>query len=607
MLPTQVIRAISSYFYSNDNAKDVTAKKKDVYDEAEVEKSNSPLNQMAFRAAEESQFKVFDLTDFDVNENNNFDEDDFCFITFGCQGKKDTTDQQKVADLAARIASGAQKKPKFVIITGDNFYKNGVPSPNSERFKKNFEDIYAEFAKLGIPCFVQLGNHDLNLHKLHHLHTQGVHVGLRQVAHSYYADTAEGIKNKKIFYGQTTADGKVNDNKNVNLDLKQLPLWNMPSRAYSLIYGNTQIFCIDSNTYVMDYITYMQRRKLIETFEVQLKIVKTDSDRKYFQYKIASLRESLKKNQAAFLAEEFEIARSKGKRIILSSHHQPIPLGKRAYQYDLNTYLNKDDIQKVQEYFGEIPPNASYNQLFDFCLKEQKKNNNMSFHATLAAHDHAMYSYHEPNQNPDGTPTCHITSGGGGGGLHNRFYFNDQKNVPFFLKEHGYVEVTCDLKDTENLSYCVRSADEKFELRFNNKSPQPKMSLENISASDVKKIQPLYTSVSSAITKYFDFISARQNEAHGHFLSFLHPQGNVTHTNENINKVHELWAYFSNYKVQDYSTMVEHLKRCMPSNLSDNSFINYLNKAIQEYYPKGTTLDKIINEAELSPLIYQHA
>lgn len=78
-----------------------------------------------------------------------------CFV-LGDWGTGDAF-QKRVASAMRDVAT--KEKPQFIISTGDNFYPNGVDSPQDEQFKKHWEDMYSG-ESLHIPWYVVLGNHD---------------------------------------------------------------------------------------------------------------------------------------------------------------------------------------------------------------------------------------------------------------------------------------------------------------------------------------------------------------------------------------------------------------------------------------------------------------
>ena len=57
------------------------------------------------------------------------------------------------------IAQAKNLKPSFIILTGDNFYDDGVKDIYDNHWSASFENIYKELTKK-YPWYVSLGNHD---------------------------------------------------------------------------------------------------------------------------------------------------------------------------------------------------------------------------------------------------------------------------------------------------------------------------------------------------------------------------------------------------------------------------------------------------------------
>lgn len=84
-------------------------------------------------------------------------ESSLCFLAIGDWGESNP--QQKA--VARQMALQArEKRCKFVVSTGDNFYDTGVKSVNDPLFKLVFEEPFNDPA-LQIPWYAVLGNHDL--------------------------------------------------------------------------------------------------------------------------------------------------------------------------------------------------------------------------------------------------------------------------------------------------------------------------------------------------------------------------------------------------------------------------------------------------------------
>lgn len=589
------------------------------------------MNIAAMHRANEAAFQVYNLVDSSIvhpqNDNNEINnanlEDFFDFLVFGCHGADDATFQQQVADLAGRLASSSKHRPKFVFILGDNFYPHGVQTPDDELFQQRFYQIYHVLAQYGIPCFPILGNHCENLYKLA-TGKSGVDVGLRQVAHFYLGEplkTYNTPDGKQISY--PTIDSKVKlakeghqipdtvmgkSDQHINLDIKQLPLWSMPGRSNSFIYSNTQFFLIDSNTYVSDYLKYLELKKEMIALEKSLQEEESPTLKENIELKIEETRKALQNNQVACVTEECIKAKAANKRTFLIGHHPPKTLGKRAYEADVTLtgtvtgkpiYFTDEEEKLVRKHFKNLPKDASYNVILDRCLEEQKRNPDAPFSGAIiiAAHDHAMYHYDDTKTNPQ-SPTCQIVSGGGGGSLQKRLYFGSQENVGGYYGNFGLVNVRCSTSDPKNTEFHYHVLEDvdkenknkklevQFEIRFKQGDSKALRKYKNISEDEQAKIKKLCEAVSKAIDSYLSkFIHEKQQTAifPGKFFKL-----NKTHTYDDVKSLHKAWAYMSNYKADCYSVTLETLKKFLPIKVSDHSFSTFLNKEIYDAYKKST-------------------
>ena len=82
---------------------------------------------------------------------------DFNFFVLGDWGRDGKFYQQDVANQM--IDQAKNLKPSFIMLTGDNFYDDGVKDINDNHWKASFDDIYKELTKK-YPWYVSLGNHD---------------------------------------------------------------------------------------------------------------------------------------------------------------------------------------------------------------------------------------------------------------------------------------------------------------------------------------------------------------------------------------------------------------------------------------------------------------
>lgn len=370
------------------------------------------------------------------------------FYVFGCAGNGKET-QKQVAKLMNDIALKKQKKPKFMIILGDNFYDCGVDSPRDEAFNSNFygKGLYQD-PKLteiaGIPCFVIPGNHDHNLHHPPRGKTEG-NIDFKKIAaqieHTYLSADKSTISPDKVlmFNG-------------ADIDLGVMGAFNMPSRFYSgTLEGkkpkknpdgsgapgapehDLKMFFVDSSTYVRDYLRSI----------------------KYPDFNTPD-------NQANWLARS--VKESGNALKILSMHHARFTVDKRALKSksDAHYYLSDFELGEL----AKLGFTGNYNEILNKIMQKQ----GLKFDAVFSAHTHAM-AYHVNNK--EGEELCQVVSGGGGGNLEYRRVFKNRELVPCFIKDHGFVAVTADLSDPEKkLELDFHSVGGQH-LKFHNKNPIP--------------------------------------------------------------------------------------------------------------------------------------
>lgn len=328
--------------------------------------------------------------EFTFNETEEKLDPTFSFFVLGCIGEKGPA-QKDVAKMMDRIAEN--NKPDFIIFLGDQFYEHGASSPTDPVFKQQFEDIYQspELTVLrNIPCFLIAGNHCHNIFRFGG--DRGWNIDFQrieaQIKHTFFTN-GEKDSAKEMLYEQ------------VQLDLSTLQPWNMPRRFYKLIYKTVELYFLDTNTYVRDYLNHI----------TNIAAGKIDPD-----------------NQAAWL--ETEMKKNSDAIKLGFHHHSRMTVGKRYNKdkgSDHDLYLTFDEIKNL-EGLGII---GNYNQIIDQIFRKQGFN----FTANYSAHDHNMYYYVDHN-------VCQVVSGGGGGKLQERHLFSNSNMIPCFLKEYGFVRAT---------------------------------------------------------------------------------------------------------------------------------------------------------------------
>ncbi len=79
------------------------------------------------------------------------------FLVLGDWGRDGKHHQRDLARQMGRVAE--ERRCRFVISTGDNFYEDGVVSADDPQWRTSFEDVYTA-ASLQVPWYATLGNHD---------------------------------------------------------------------------------------------------------------------------------------------------------------------------------------------------------------------------------------------------------------------------------------------------------------------------------------------------------------------------------------------------------------------------------------------------------------
>lgn len=318
---------------------------------------------------------------------------EFQFLTLGCHGDGGSENQRAVAKLMDDIVDQHKKSPTFVLFLGDNVYDWGVDSPMSPDFEKVHHSVYGQTAHISkLPCFMILGNHDENFQSMMNRSrgwnngAYGYEVGKHEVAHTYANDANA--------YTQLFSREK--------LKPKELGLWVMPYFFYSIIIGNTQIFCLNSNRLLGDCYDHLQGKT------------------------------SEHPNQATWLVEAYQKARAAHRQVFIAQHHPLSTDGKRSNPdlFDSRHYYSNHEIRSFNKCFGT--ETYSFNQLLAAALMKL----DIYPDAVLAAHDHFIRYAHTHKTLKD-KPLPEFTFGGGGGKLTHRVRLDEFPNVACHFKQFG--------------------------------------------------------------------------------------------------------------------------------------------------------------------------
>lgn len=461
------------------------------------------------------------------------------FIAVGCQGTANDAQAKVAAAIHESIRNG--KQPSFILLLGDNLYPKGVTSPRSSQFDTSFQKPYRELIAKHIPFFIITGNHDYNMRdeaRFLPASKEGVDQILNEVAYSYLPDDRIGNTDAKIkLYTETT------------LDLTNLPAWNMPARYYALDAGDTRILCLDSSTYIADYL-----------------LTKDNSG------------QTPETNQALWLKRVTQEAKEANKQCILATHHPIYSPGKRAFKNDLRLYLSKEQRLAIRKLFPDLDKHSSpYNAYLSACLKEQ----NLQYDFTLTAHDHNQYYYN------DGT-IKQLTLGGGGGPLQPRLEFEHQADMGCFIKDYGYGAIKTKLNTPTQLKFSIHPLHQPS-LFFSTQGVNAKQS-----HLHDEQTNPLITAVKQAVNQYFQFIATKQTSDRKTFLLT-----NLSHGHREIECAHQAWHLVNAKEIPEYALLTKSLyalvRKTEPfiKEKAEHAFSRILDQALSDLLGEETSLKNL--------------
>lgn len=386
-----------------------------------------------------------------VYELVNLPSDLLTFFADGCGGTGDSK-QKSVADLMEEIAL-KYGIPNFAINLGDRFYKNsyllkpdGVLAADDPAFKTYFEEVFGnpEYITLNkIVFLLALGNHDGNRHNWEKNKAKdliNIIIGkndpdtleMNQVIHTYLKNPSEA---KKLLLESRLDLTKV---------FSEIGQWFLPAKYYSVIAGKVQLFFLNSNTYVKDYLDLMRARATGQPIDPN--------------------------NQAYWLEQEYEKAKLAGRSVMFIQHNPLISSGHRAINGDANLYLNYADQLEVNNLIDEPETSKDYCRMLMKIFAKQGFDNSV-LKAIISAHDHNL-SYRNTLDN-DALPLkfCQVGAGAGGGKLQNKNDKNDP-DLPCFIKQNGFVKVSTNIHDPKEILFDYFTVD-GVHIRFNHLSKKP--------------------------------------------------------------------------------------------------------------------------------------
>ncbi len=517
-------------------------------------------------------------------------------------------------------------KPDFVVVLGDNFYDDGTPSPTDPIFKSHFYEVYdkPELTHLrDLNFFNILGNHGYNWHgwAKYKPGISGYQKAENQLLHTY-------LNSDKSDFSQDVIDLF---SRETEIALNELPKWTMPSRYYSVDFGDTEIFFLDSNTYARDYYLSLvgdaphasellsgdtsersydadedhsdeiiidgtievgiasgsdsddgagalsedDEERLDEEAETSMGFADVESTR----YRPDGVPYS-QPNQAQWFQERYKAAKALGKKIIIAQHHGVITPGKRTYKGgDWKLYLKPDEYEFLRE--KGIETNGCYNKILHQIFKKQgidafSEQGEISVDVQLiAAHDHNI-SYCVI----DDLGISQVISGGGGGELQKRRNFEDADKMPVFMRKNGFAIVdlgqnnACKQQPITSTLYPVKSEAGDFR----------RCSYQHLQAKAVRRnscelTEQLLQAILTGCHKYIDFFAKKQAETKG---KYFNDRLNFKHSDEGIDRVNRLMEYLQYIQADSFETTLIVCYRLLSgSGSSQESLFTCVEDAVQ--------------------------
>lgn len=385
-----------------------------------------------------------------------------------CQGSGDKW-QERVASLMDFVA--LKKEPIIILVGGDNSYNEGLTSPIDNNLQKCFFSIYykKELTNLNKkPAFVILGNHDGKYDKTSGYYNRYAPSLLGQVEVGWKVEKNEVLAS----YLPTVLRSLVEQIKKFcksDLEIEELGAWNLPYAFYSLIIGEKEFFCINSNSIFNDFLEFS-------------KAIKNDEE------------PNTNKNQVAWLKAAYKKCIAEGRLPILLSHHPAdMTLGKRIHSFDAWHYTTDKNILAINQELKISPITFSFSELFSAILESLGSH----FPLKLNGHDHFLNFIYDPEKK-----TSQLTVGGAGGALHEFIKLNH----PFSgcqIQQHGFASLTFPLKNNCEKDKIIEInfyTTEGLHLKFDTTSHLP------LRKAKYESFEVLRNKIISASKKFYDYI-----------------------------------------------------------------------------------------------------
>lgn len=549
----------------------------------------------ALEAANADRPRIFRIT--------NLPPGDLRFFTVGCHGSG-KKEQREVAVRMNQIAQQQKDAGEFgpieILFIGDNIYPDGTAHPNDPAYKKQHYDMYRTDdlpAIKNVPSASVLGNHDVNqssgadekaavFSAASYVlpvtpKSQGLKRGVNQIAHTFYAETSEEIAIKKKVFDYPLIPYKA---------LSSFP-WIMPTDFYAQIFGQMQIFFLNSNDILRDYLKYIsgKTKDLYNQSNGQL-------------------------NQAAWLAEELLTAVTAGRECIFLQHHPYMVCGKRSYpdKFDTRQYLTQVEIDGLNDELKKLNAahvrTESMNELIA-AVYRQMGVNAKTVKKIICAHEHmiGLKDDDEPDQSKRLPPQ--LTIGSGGGDIEERKSWRDTSHY-ICEKDFGFAQISFDPNHPATLSTDIFTL-KNLHLHCGAASGHRPV----VQPHSDFNVMTLRKCVLSACDEYFNCLRAEEFKnpkkksysmlgwAYGAVANTAtHYMSDAKSLNEN-NIAQHLQTYFNQYKQPDFAACIQYLSnQCkglpqLASLYSPVTFYSILNDALTEKFGQDWQNNPIVRES----------
>lgn len=511
--------------------------------------------------------------------------EEFDFIVFGCQGHGDEA-QKKTAALMA------DKGVKLAFGAGDNFYDYGIDSPISNVVHERFHAVMPP----DIKCIMAGGNHDrrmLNAAKSLYSQyirwqTQGDDPFYNQIAITYHSSDEEEHHRVVALYQQ----------EKIHVD--DLMSWTMTAANSSWIIHNTQIFVLDSSTYLGAYLDYLNREN-----------------------EFLDGRQSDWSNPAAWFQKNYQEAMAKGRQVLLLWHHPIINIGKRDFpdEYDTEHYINAAGIRHLCRHLAKRNPAFTATDSLGALLLAVLQDQNIMPFYLFNAHEHLLSNTHLVVNAENPQLLRQFTSGGGSGDLHPRVSLRNHPAVGFNEQDSGFVVVTCNARNTSSIKLTVHTLG-GLKLCFDESSQ-----FAIVENHPDQSVMMLRNAVLAACNQFFEDGRAKEmrlREQHPHVFSTEEPllgwmhdagkylvsgaRGKAHHITRNkpaealLRSIQHIHTYFNQHQMPDLATCLQKLHELTEPLLKNGS----VNESVESFFIWLANQVKVQMDAALEDLFATH-